>query len=235
MTWKKTSIALILTFVIAFSLIALIQLEKNNSISFNSNDPSTSNLASWNHLDSLTFTPPTYCASAFYNQIGFQDVNKDPTSSITNNSTRTEVYNFVVANPGIQFRGICTGLGIAIGTAEFHLGVLKRAGLISFLRDGKYKRFFASKKYSMKEMRLISLLRHENTRKIIKKIASDEIVPHKKLASYLSITSQGLTWQINQLRKEGIIKENIDGVKVSYSLNEEYFHLLPELICVIEQ
>ena len=73
------------------------------------------------------------------------------------------------------------------------------------------------------------------SRKIIKKIASDEIVPHKKLASYLSITSQGLTWQINQLRKEGIIKENIDGVKVSYSLNEEYFHLLPELICVIEQ
>jgi DNA-binding transcriptional ArsR family regulator len=235
MTWQKTSLALILTFVIAFSLIALIQLEKNNSISFNSNSPSTSNLASWTHLGSSTFTPPIYYASAFYNQIGLQDVNKDSTSSITSNSTRIEVYNFVVANPGIQFRGICTGLGIAIGTAEFHLGVLKRAGLISFLRDGKYKRFFVSKKYSIKEMRLISLLRHENTRKIIKKIASDEIVPHKKLALHLSITSQGLTWQINQLRKEGIIKENIDGIKVSYSLNEEYVHLLPELICVIEQ
>jgi DNA-binding transcriptional ArsR family regulator len=234
MTWHKTSIALILTFVIAFSLIALIQLEKNNSISFNTNDPSTSNLASWNHLGFLTFTPPSYYASTFYDQTGLQDVNKDSTSSITNNSTRAEVYNFVVANPGIQFRGICTGLGIAIGTAEFHLGVLKRAGLISFVRDGKYKRFFVSKKYSMKEMKLISLLRHENTRKIIKKIASDEIVPHKKLASHLSITSQGLTWQINQLRKEGIIKENIAGVKVSYSLNEEYVHLLPELICVIE-
>jgi len=235
MTWQKTSLALILTFVIAFSLIALIQLEKNNSISFNTNDPSTSNLASWNQLDSLTFTAPTYYASAFYDQIGLQDVNKDSTISITNNSTRVEVYNFVVANPGIQFRGICTGLGIAIGTAEFHLGVLKRAGLISFVRDGKYKRFFVSKKYSMKDMKIISLLRHERTRKIIKKIASDEIVPHKKLASYLSITSQGLTWQINQLRKKGIIKENIDGVKVSYSLTKEYFHLLPELICVIEQ
>jgi len=231
MTWQKTSLALILTFVIAFSLIALIQQEKNNSISFNSNDPSTSNLASWNHLGALVFTPPIYYA----NQIGLQDVNKDSTSSITNNSTRTEVYNFVVANPGIQFRGICTGLGIAIGTAEFHLGVLKRAGLISFVRDGKYKRFFVSKKYSIKDMKLISLLRRENTRKIIKKIASDEIVPHKKLASYLSITSQGLTWQINQLRKEGIIKENIDGIKVSYSLSDEYVHLLPELICVIEQ
>ena len=235
MTWQKTSIALILAFVIAFSLIALIQLEKNNSISFNSNDPSTSNIASWNHFGALTFPAPNYYALTFYNQIVLQDVNKDSTSLITSNSTRAEVYNFVIANPGIQFRGICTGLGIAIGTAEFHLGVLKRAGLISFLRDGKYKRFFVSKKYSMKEMKLISLLRHENTRKIIKKIASDEIVPHKELASYLSITSQGLTWQINQLRKEGIIKENIDGVKVSYSLNEEYYHLLPELICEIEQ
>jgi hypothetical protein len=44
------------------------------------------------------------------------------------------VYNFAVANPGIQFRGICNGLGIAIGTAEFHLGVLKKAELISFVR-----------------------------------------------------------------------------------------------------
>ena len=71
-------------------------------------------------------------------------------------------------------------------------------------------------------MKLISLLRHDNTRKIIKKIVSEEIVPHKKLATYLSITSQGLTWHMNQLRKEGIIEESIDGIKVAYSLNEDY-------------
>jgi predicted transcriptional regulator len=151
------------------------------------------------------------------------------------NSTRAEVYNFIDANPGIQFRGICAGLDIAIGTAEFHLGVLKKAGLISFIRDGKYKRFFVTKKFSLREMKLISLLRHETLRKILEKITAETIVSHRELASELSITSQGLTWQMNKLREEGIIQESKNGIKVTYSLNEVYGQVLPELLCKIEQ
>jgi DNA-binding transcriptional ArsR family regulator len=201
LTWQKISLALILSFVIAFSFIALIQLEKNNPITFNSNGALTSNSASWSNFGSLTFPMPSFYTSLFYNQASLQDVIKDAAITLTSNSTRMEVYNFVTANPGIQFRGICNGLGIAIGTAEFHLGVLKRAGLVSFVRDGKYKRFFVSKKYSIKEMNLISLLRHDNTRKIIKKIVSEEIVPHKKLATYLSITSQGFNLAYEPTKK----------------------------------
>jgi DNA-binding transcriptional ArsR family regulator len=235
LTWQKTSLALILSFVIAFSFIALIQLEKNNSIRVNSNGLLTSNFVSWNHFGSLTYPAPTYCTPVFYNQIGLQDVVKESPIFLSSNSTRTEVYNFVVANPGIQFRAICTGLSIAIGTAEFHLGILKKAGLIYFLRDGKYKRFFASKKFSQKEMKLLSLLRHETIRKILKTIANEKTVSHNKLASNLSITSQGLTWQMKRLREEGVIQECYHRIKVTYSLKEEYVQLLPELICVIEK
>jgi predicted transcriptional regulator len=132
------------------------------------------------------------------------------------------VYNFAVANPGIQFRGICNGLGIAIGTAEFHLGVLKKAELISFVRDGKYKRFFATKKFSTKEMKLISLLWHQTTREILKTLAGQKTVSHGKLASDLYITSQGLTRQMNRLREEGIVHGNFISTKITYSLNEGY-------------
>jgi predicted transcriptional regulator len=150
--------------------------------------------------------------------------------SLISNSTRAEVYDFIVANPSIQFRGICTGLSIAIGTAEFHLGVLKKAGLISFVRDGKYKRFFVTKKYSVKEMKLISMLRHETTREILKTITAKKTVSHGKLASDLSITSQGLTWQMNRLREQGIVEGNCTATKVTYSLNEVYVQVLPELL-----
>jgi predicted transcriptional regulator len=153
---------------------------------------------------------------------------------LINNSTRAEVYEFIVANPGIQFRGICTGLGIAIGTAEFHLGVLKKAGLISFFRDGKYKRFFVSKMFSVKEMKLISLLRHETTKQILKTITARKTVSHSKLASDLSISSQALTWQMNRLREEGIVQEDCTATRVIYSLNEAYVQSLPILLCTIE-
>ena len=221
MNLQKISLALILSFVIVVSLVAIIQLEKNNSLSLSPNAPFNSNLAGQGNFET-TFAATT-------NSMLCQGALEE------SNSTRAEVYNFIDANPGIQFRGICAGLDIAIGTAEFHLGVLKKAGLISFLRDGKYKRFFVTKKFLLREMKLISLLRHETLRKILERITNETTVSHHELASQLSITSQGLTWQMNRLREEGIVKENKDGIKVTYSLNEVYLQILPELLCIIEQ
>jgi len=235
LTLQKISLALLLSFVIAFSIVAFIQLEKNNSVSFNSKGPLTSNLAGWDHFGSLTLPILTYYTPVLSGQSAFEDVVKESSLPVITNSTRAQVYSFVVTNPGIQFRGICTGLGIAIGTAEFHLGVLKKAGLISFLRDGRCKRFFASKKFSSKEMKLISLLRHETIREILKRITAEKTVSHGKLVSHLSITSQGLTWQMNRLKEEGIIQESNNGIRVSYSLNEMYLPILPGLLCIVEQ
>ena len=207
MELRKPLLAIVLSMIIVFSLIALIQLEKSSFLSIN---------------------------PAFSNQPAFEDLVRTAQSSLINNSTRTEVYDFIVGNPGIQFRGICTGLCIAVGTAEFHLGVLKKAGLISFVRDGKYKRFFAAKKFSVKEMKLISLLRHETLREILKIIVAEKTVSHSRLASNLSITSQGLTWQMNRLREERVIQEYSDGIKVAYSLTEVYVQALPQLLGEIE-
>lgn len=207
---RKPTAAIVLSLVIALSLIAFIQLEKNSILTINLTAP--------------------IATSAFSSQPIFSNVARETQSPLISNSTRAEVYGFIVANPGIQFRGICTGLGIAIGTAEFHLGILKKAGLISFVRDGKYKRFFANKKFSVKEMKLISLLRHETIREILKTIVSEKTVSHGKLASNLRITSQGLTWQMNRLKEEGIIEEKIDRIKVTYCSNQMYLQILPELL-----
>jgi predicted transcriptional regulator len=214
LTLRKPLLAIILSLIIVVSLNAIIQLEKNSSLTTNLTAP----LAS----------------PAFSSQIIFSDIAREAQSPLISNSTRAQVYEFIVANPGIQFRGVCTGLCIAIGTAEFHLGVLKKAGLISFVRDGKYKRFFAAKKFSSKEMKLISLLRHETSRIILKTLAAKKTVSHGKLASDLYITSQGLTWQMNRLREQGIVQGNWAATQVTYSLSEIYVQALPELLCIIE-
>jgi predicted transcriptional regulator len=225
---RKPLLALILSFVIFFSLIALIQLEKNSYLSFNPNISIAYYLPSNGGVSLWTF--PEFSSQPF-----FKDITKVAQPSLISNSTRTEVYDFIVTNPGIQFRGICTGLCIAIGTAEFHLGVLKKAGLISFVRDGKYKRFFANKKFSAKEMKLISLLRHETIKEILKTITNEKTISHSKLASHLAITSQGLTWQMNRLKEEGVVQENCAGTRITYSLNEFCIQALPELLCIVEQ
>jgi DNA-binding transcriptional ArsR family regulator len=224
---RKSLLAIFLSLVIVTSLIAVIQLEKNSSLNINPTLPLASNLPSNSGFGLWTLP-------AFSSQSTFEDAVKVTQPALIGNSTRTEVYNFIVANPGIQFRGICTGLGIAVGTAEFHLGVLKKAGLISFVRDGKYKRFFATKKFSAREIKLISLLRHKTAREILEILASEKKVSHCKLASNLSISSQGLTWQMNRLREEGFIQETFEGIRVCYSLNETAIQALPKLLCLIK-
>jgi len=143
-------------------------------------------------------------------------------SQLLTNSTRTQIYDFVKVNPGVSFRGICSSLGIAVGSAQFHLGVLKKAGLVSFFRDGKYKRFFEANKFSWEEKELISLFKHESFRKIVEILLVEKKVQHSNLASKLNISSQGLTWNIDKLRGAGIIQEIRGSLTVYYSLDQDF-------------
>ena len=229
MNLQKAALALALSFVIAFSCLALIQLEKNNSSGFRLNAPSNPISAGQVHFELFSAAATNWVP----NQSAVEDKARESSVPLVNNSTRAALYDFIDANPGVQFRGICATLDIAIGSAEFHLGVLKKAGLISFIRDGKYKRFFVSKKFSLTEMKLISLLRHETQRKILERINAQTAVAHHDLASELSISSQGLTWQMNGLREKGIVREKMEGIRVTYTLNVAFTPMLNEVLRII--
>ena len=218
----RTLLTLTIIFVITLSFAAVIQKQKNTN---------SSTLALHGQLESLIANP------ALFNQLTFPihtapfpstflapsviSINDaENPAAVFNNSTRIEIYDFVKANPGVQFRGICNELGLSIGVAQFHLGVLTKAGLVSFFRDGKYKRFFESKRFSRKQMKLISLLRHNTASRILRTILERKKVSRGELAQTLAITSQGLTWQTNRLEKEGLIQESKEGLKLIYSLDK---------------
>jgi predicted transcriptional regulator len=230
---NRILITFFLILVIAVSFATLVQREKNaasSAITFKRSSLSTI----FDGTACNLLTVPTFTQQCLVPFILNVNVAETP-ASVFNNSTRVEIYDFIKANPGVQFRGICNQLGLSIGLAEFHLGVLKKAGLISFIRDGRYKRFFESKKFSQKEMELIALLRHDTTRSILKTMLERKQISHGKLAYQLSITSQGLTWQMNRLKKEGVIQESKEDRKVTYSLEDSYAPMLTEIINLVEQ
>jgi len=152
---------------------------------------------------------------------------------LLNQSTRMEIYNFVKNNPGIHFRGICNSLGLSIGVAQYHLDLLTSAGLLSVYNDGRCKRFFESKIFTETDMKTISLLRHDTTRKILTDLLQSDSVFHKDLARRLGISSQALTWQMNRLRKTGLIEAVKEGMSVKYLLNEENAILLKQYLSLI--
>lgn len=146
-----------------------------------------------------------------------------------NQSTRAEIYSFVESNPGIHFRGLCDNLALSIGRAQYHTGILVSAGLLTVYSDGKIKRFFVRGKYSLAKMKIISMLRHQTRGDILKIISERKTVSHGELANRLDITSQGLTWQMNQLEKEAIVNETNDGLRLIYSIKESNVSLVSEL------
>jgi predicted transcriptional regulator len=154
-------------------------------------------------------------------------------SSELNQSTRAEIYCLVQNNPGIHFRGICDALCLSVGMVQYHAGILVSAGFLSVYCDGKMQRYFEAGKYSPKQMKIISLLRHKTRGTILRIISDKKAALHGELASQLSITSQGLTWQIHRLEKEGVIKETNNGLKQTYFINEVDAPLVSELVNVV--
>jgi len=142
-------------------------------------------------------------------------------SDALNQSTRVEIYNFVKNNPGIHFRGICSNLGLSIGVVQYHLGVLADAGLLSVYNNGQCRRYFESNAYAETDVKLISLLRHDTAGKILTALSQSGPILHKDLTHRLGLSSQALTWQMNQLKRTGLIEAVKEGMSVKYSLNEE--------------
>jgi len=152
-----------------------------------------------------------------------------------NNGTRTQIYNYIEGNPGVQFRGICAALSLPVGLAQYHLGVLIKAGLVSFIRDGRYKRFFPSKKFSRKEMLTISLLRRETAKRILEALLKKKQLSHGELAGEVSITSQALTWQMKRVGKTEFVMQANEGLKTIYSLDEASTPLLKKYLALVEE
>jgi len=229
---KRAILALILASIILVSFAALLHQQKSFTFSITSKSPCLVQI--YSGIPSLrVISTDQYCLLAFPTSFS---VNVSANSQAPfNNSTRTQIYNFVKDNPGIQFRGICASLSLPVGLAQYHLGVLVKSGLVSFIRDGRYKRYFISKKFSKKEMLIIALMRHKTARRILEALLNKKQLSHGELAGEGSITSQALTWQMKRLGKTEFIMQTSEGLRTIYSLDEASAPLLKKYMTLVEE
>lgn len=229
---KRAIIAVALATIILVSFAALVQQQKGFTFSITKTSPCIVHV--YSGIPSLqAISPDNFCLFTPVPTALSVDV-RNVGQSPFNNSTRTEIYDFIQDNPGIQFRGICSSLGISVGLAQYHLGVLVKSGLVSFLRDGRYKRYFVAKRFSQKEMTAISMMRHSTIKKIFEVLLTKKQVSHCELASQVSITSQGLTWQMKRLTQTELVRQTSEGMKTIYTLDEASAPMLMTYMALVE-
>jgi predicted transcriptional regulator len=169
-------------------------------------------------------------STLFLSQSLVQEMSLNNGAHFLNQTTRVQIYNFIANNPGINFRGICSSLALPIGVVQYHLAVLMRGGLISNRRDGRNKRYFESKKFSSIEKKILSVLRHETAAKILATLHNDKSASHGSLAQRLNISSQALTWHMNQLTEKSLVRGRTEGNTIKYSLDETYLDTIEHCI-----
>ena len=221
---------LALVFIVIGCFAASLYQQKNFSFTVTENSPCSVTLHS-NMITYHAITIDKICTLAVLPSLSVQA--PIPAPVLSSNYTRGQIYNFISENPGVQFRGICAALCLPIGLAEYHLGVFIKSGLVSFVRDGRYKRFFIANKFSRKDMLLISLLRHRRIKRIVEALVSNEELSHGKLASEVAITSQALTWQMKTLKSTKFVLQVNDGIKTVYSLDENSAPTLKKYLAVV--
>jgi DNA-binding transcriptional ArsR family regulator len=229
---KRAVIAFVLASIILCSFAALLHQQKSFTFSITST-PSCLVQVHSGTLSLRGVTTDPYCMLVL--PISFSAPVSANSQVPFTNSTRTQIYNYIEGNPGVQFRGICAALSLSVGLAQYHLGVLIKAGLVSFIRDGRYKRFFPSKKFSKKEMLTISLLRHKTAKRILEALLHKKQLSHGELACEVSITSQALTWHMKRLGKTEFVLQTSEGLRTIYSLDEKSTPMLMQYLALVEE
>jgi predicted transcriptional regulator len=202
------------------SFVVQVCEQKNFRYSFS---PQTNHLQVHSDYEALkAITINQYCLLGFSPSFNVPAAISNPLE----NTTRNSLFSYIDANPGMQFRAVCGALCLPIGLAEYHLGVLVRSGLVSCVRDGRYKRFFVAGKFTKREMCLIALLRHPTVRRIVEALLVKRELSHCKLAGEVAISSQALTWQINALQDGNFVVQVDTGLKTFYSLDKRQVAVL---------
>lgn len=120
-----------------------------------------------------------------------------------------------------------------IGVLQYHLSLLVNGGLISAYSDGRYKRYFESRKFTETEVKAISILRHETAGRILVTLVEKQCALHKELAVQLGISSQALSWQMNRLEEMGVIRKKAEGLEVKYTLDCEIRNAVQRFVSLV--
>jgi predicted transcriptional regulator len=142
------------------------------------------------------------------------DGSKQPESDV-----RDRILRFIHDNPGCHLRKIKDELDLAMGTVQYHLDKLEKAGRITSQRHGLHKYCFVVGAFEENEKQLLEVLGNETAREILMFIIEQRYPSQIEISKYIGISSASVSWQIRRLLDYGIIDEIKEGKFKRYKLH----------------
>ncbi len=132
-------------------------------------------------------------------------------------STADRILQHIQDNPGCHLRQIKKDLGLAMGTVQYQLDRLEKAGRIKSKRHGLYKYYFSVALLD-NEKDILEVFTQETAREILMFIIERGNPTHGEISDNIMISSASVNWHIRRLTQLGLISEEMDRKYKRYSL-----------------
>ncbi|HKU48409.1 MAG TPA: winged helix-turn-helix transcriptional regulator [Nitrososphaera sp.] len=130
----------------------------------------------------------------------------------------TNILAFIRDHPGCHLRQIRNEIGISMGTAQYHLGRLEKAGKVTSNRHGFYRYYFPAGLFKDNEKNLLEILSHETARDIVMFIIEQKSPTQAEIAARIGVSAASVSWHVTRLVSFKVIKEFREGKYKRYSL-----------------
>ena len=142
-------------------------------------------------------------------------------------NTTDQILRFIEENPSCHLRKIKKELDLAMGTVQYHLDRLEKAGRITSQKQGLHKHYFLVGAFEENEKQLLEVLSNETAREILMFIIEHQHPSQSEISKHIGISSPSTSWQIKRLRDYRIIDEIKEGKFKRYI---DYMEILSNLL-----
>lgn len=154
-------------------------------------------------------------------------------NKLDENRNRRDLYQYIVAHPGVTAADMTKEIGMNMGTLRYHLLILTLNHRIVIHRDnGKFLRYFKnSGAYTDSEKVLLSLIRRKPLQKIVIALIEKQRLSDPDLAKELNISEKSIYRHIAELQEKDIL-EKIPGKdrNIVYSIKVERLDQIKKLM-----
>jgi predicted transcriptional regulator len=132
---------------------------------------------------------------------------------------RERILRFIQDNPGCHLRKIKDELDLAMGTIQYHLDRLEKAGKITSQKQSFHKFYFLVGTFEENEKQILEVLGNETAREILMFIIEQKYPSQSDISKHIGISSASVSLQIKRLQDYRVIDEIKEGKFKRYKLH----------------
>jgi len=135
--------------------------------------------------------------------------------------TRRHIYNAIVRYPGLHERELARKLDMSLSTLDYHLHYLAKRDIIVFRKDGRYTRYFATRKVGREDKKIIAILRQNTPRAMVLYLLTRPNAIHKEIAKSVGKSPSTVSFHLKKMVGVGIVEAVSLGRETAYHIADE--------------